>query len=633
MRPCPRQIGPLLALLSTAGLAADPPTAAPPGPLEEVQVVARRNLLGQAFTGAGSAERISAEEQVSLNRTVADWIERLPGVSLNGQGGLLQSYSLRGFSRWRVRTELDGVPIITDRRAGNSAEFVPPELLGTTTVQLGPASALYGSGALGGVVSLSTLRPDGLRMQASGQTVDRQRSLAFAAGDPERYGAALAWRRADNAEDADGNELNSGFEQLAALLRYSGEVAGREFSLSWLPSRSEDIGKSSILYPDGQVADYPEALHSVARAELRDGDRWLLQLYHHYQDWQSDVRRVGSRRNVTDYRADTVGALFYRRQSLLEGSGRWGVEWIGRRNVRIDEREFDPDGELVYAGPVLDGREDNVAAFLDQRWQLGDYDFGGGLRYDYVEQSQGGADRSDTRLDFSLHAGWSGIERLSLALELGTGFRFPTLTELYFDGTTPRGDTRGNPDLDPERNRALELAARYRGDRLTLRANAYYNWMQDYIERYQISPDLRGYRNLDRAEIYGFELDFEYRAGERWYHDLSYQWQRGEDRDGQWLDDLNPPTLRYLLRWEGRAFSFRSDLSYRWSRDDCGPSELPLADATVWNASVSRSLGSGWLLELYGNNLLDQQYLGSADAEAPYQPGLILGLRVEWNRP
>jgi iron complex outermembrane receptor protein len=156
-----------------------------------VRVVARRNLLGQALSSAVGAEQISAEEQVSLNRTVADWIERLPGVSLNGQGGLLQSYSLRGFSRWRLRTELDGVPIITDRRAGNSAEFVPPELLDSTTVQLGPASALYGSGALGGVVSLSTLGPEGPRVQASGQTGDRQRSLALAAGDPQRYAAAL----------------------------------------------------------------------------------------------------------------------------------------------------------------------------------------------------------------------------------------------------------------------------------------------------------------------------------------------------------------------------------------------------------------------------------------------------------
>ena len=42
--------------------------------------------------------------------------------------------------------------------------------------------------------------------------------------------------------------------------------------------------------------------------------------------------------------------------------------------------------------------------------------------------------------------------------EAGTGFRFPTLSELYFNGVTPRGDTLGNPRLEPETNRALQLS-------------------------------------------------------------------------------------------------------------------------------------------------------------------------------
>ena len=46
---------------------------------------------------------IGPDAQASLNRSIGDWIERLPGVSLNGQGALLQAYSVRDFSRWRLR--------------------------------------------------------------------------------------------------------------------------------------------------------------------------------------------------------------------------------------------------------------------------------------------------------------------------------------------------------------------------------------------------------------------------------------------------------------------------------------------------------------------------------------------------
>ena len=101
----------------------------------------------------------SAAEQITLPLSVGSLADALPGVSLNGQGGLFQSYSMRGFSRWRIRTEISGVPILTDRRAGNSLSFLPPELIDTIQVNMGPASSLYGSGAMGGVMNVSLLNP------------------------------------------------------------------------------------------------------------------------------------------------------------------------------------------------------------------------------------------------------------------------------------------------------------------------------------------------------------------------------------------------------------------------------------------------------------------------------------------
>ena len=69
-----------------------------------------------------------------LKRTIADQLISIPGVSLNGQGGQFQSYAIRGFSRGRIRTEIDGIPIITDRRAGNSASFISPDLINNFSI-------------------------------------------------------------------------------------------------------------------------------------------------------------------------------------------------------------------------------------------------------------------------------------------------------------------------------------------------------------------------------------------------------------------------------------------------------------------------------------------------------------------
>ena len=64
----------------------------------------------------------------------ADIVSTSPGVSLNAQGGQFQTYSLRGYSRSRVRTEIDGVAILTDRRAGNSISFLPSSFIDQTVV-------------------------------------------------------------------------------------------------------------------------------------------------------------------------------------------------------------------------------------------------------------------------------------------------------------------------------------------------------------------------------------------------------------------------------------------------------------------------------------------------------------------
>ena len=210
--------------------------------IEEVRVMGERNLLNQSLYLHGDQQSITLDQQVSLNRTVGDLIERLPGVSLNGQGGLLQSYSVRGFSRWRIRTEIVGIPIITDRRAGNSASFIPPELLSGVTVSRGPSSSLYGSNAMGGIVSLHSVQPDKIEATLEGQGNDNALAATVGLDIGDTGSGALSLRRAGSAEDADGREQNTDYEQLGMVLKSQFKVTERDVTLTWLPSHGRNIG-------------------------------------------------------------------------------------------------------------------------------------------------------------------------------------------------------------------------------------------------------------------------------------------------------------------------------------------------------------------------------------------------------
>ncbi|MFK7829282.1 MAG: TonB-dependent receptor plug domain-containing protein [Congregibacter sp.] len=600
--------------------------------LEETLVIGRRDL-STPLTGSASAETLDAASQVSLNRTVGDWIDQEPGVSLNGQGGLLQAYSIRGFSRARVRTELVGVPIITDRRAGNSASFVPPDLLGEVVVEKAASSVLYGSGAMGGVVSLAMPSVDGASLSVEARSNDEGVAMTLMGGDSESLAGGLALRRAENAKDADNQALNTSFEQIAGFLQGRADLGSLDLRYSWVPSLGRDIGKSNRAFPDDRRSSYPEEIHSVAQMELRSGGDWLLRAYHHYQDWETDVLRVDSRRNLTTYAAHTVGGLFYAPSSVLSDTGSWGLEWVGRRGVSIKDREFTADDTLLIAQSVVDADEDNLGIFADQLWTFGDLSLSGGLRFDFVSQSSLDSEDSDSQLSGSMSIDYALSSNWRIDAEVASGYRFPSVSERYFSGTTPRGDVQGNPELNPETRRNMEVDLHYTPTtaRFSASASVYYSDLDDYIERFAVSEELLGFRNLESASIHGIELDLRFDTG-AFSHRFSYQWQEGEDDAGNTLSDLNPSTLRYFLSWERDDTSAYSDFSYRQSRDEFGAGELPLESALIWNARLRQRWTHRWSGELFLTNILDEDYRSAADDLAPVQPGRVLGLRIQWRQ-
>ena len=590
----------------------------------------RRDTLAPPLS-APQSTLLSYEEQVSLNRTPADWLAVLPGVSLNGQGGLLQTYSVRGFSRTRIRTELAGVPIFTDRRAGTSVSFVPPELMREVRVDRGAASALYGSGAMGGVVSLSPQFIDGQRFVVDARNNDEQIAATLLTGDGEHIGAGLSVRRAGEAEAPSGDTLNTSYEQVAGLLELQGESDLRRWTLTWMPSIGRDIGRSNALYPERRISTTPEDDHSVTRVEVREGDRWLVRAYHHYQDWSSDVTRVGQRRNLTEYRAHTVGSLLHASTEAFGGRGSWGLEWVGRHGVEIDDEEYADDGTLLIAQTLVDGGEDTFGAFFDQAWTFGATELRGGLRGDYQRQHARGRSIEDTHGSASMRIDHTLTDAWTLGAELATGYRFPSLSERYFSGTTPRGEVIGNPSLVPEIRTSAEVSAIFNPAALplSLEAAAYHSDLDDYIERFAISPGVIGYRNLASAGVDGVEISARLRLG-AWNHRLTYQWQEGEDAQNRTLADLNPPEWRYMLNWVRGPYAISSDLVYRPERNEAGPGELPLTAATLVNFRAGWAVGATWRAELYATNVLDEDFQASADDLAPLQPGRTIGLRLSW---
>ena len=600
--------------------------------LEEVVILGARNELSQMLSGAGNAPTLTEADQVSLDRTIADWLATAPGISLNGQGGLFQSYSLRGLSRSRIRTEIDGVPILTDRAAGNAVAFMPPFQVQSMAGVLGPVSALYGSEGMGGVISIAARWFAAPKIHASFQTNDVARSLSFGTPLGVDTSLGLTLRRAADAEAANGAPLHSQYQQITMQLQHRRQWDDLTARVSALGSSGRDMGKSSRAYPEQQVFDYPRDDHNLLKFELERSQAWLWRVYHHSQDWQSRGTETDGVTAENHYLARTLGSLFYAASDLAGGKGRVGLEWIGRRGVEIRYREWDAHGSANESNIPLDGQQDNAGLFVDQQWGRGRWQLGMGFRLDHINQSANGEDRSHTAPSVSFRLNGRLSSHLSVFANAASGFRVPTLSELYYRGVTARGAIEGNAALDRERSRALEAGAVGVIDAFTVSANAYRTTIRDYIERYAVDAGRVSYQNLVEGAIEGYELKLDYRPSDEWRHSLSYQHQTGRDtQSGNPLADLNPPGWRYLGVLQNAAFVTTVDVMRRPTRSHFGPGEASLDAATVVNFSITWDVGDQWQWRLACLNCNDADFFGTADDLAPLQPGRTFSLGITWS--
>ena len=450
--------------------------------------------------------------EASISRTIADQLLTIPGMSLNGQGGQFQSYAIRGISRNRIRTDIDGVPILTDRAAGNAIGFLPTDLITSASVLKGPNSAVYGSQALGGVVSLSTEMTGATQMRIRGMLTNPGLSVT-GTYNTKNLGVALAAQYENNTHAPSGDELNTGFQRMASVLRYQKRWSNLHATTSWINSIGTDIQKSNRDYPSKSVSDYPSEWHSIAQIHLQSNTDWSLRLFHHYQDWTSRVIPLAQDARNTHYQSHTLGAQFLRNDTIGRVNHSSGVDWVTRQGVDIiDENALPQSLSKGYALPIIDGKEHNFAAYSNSRWGWYDNELNFTLRYDTIEQKVAAdASKRDQQWSGSFPMKRALNDRLLWFAELANGFRYPTLSERFFTGNTARGVVIGVPELAVETSVGTQLGFRWAPESdFSLNATQFSYRLDDYIQRYNMTSKMLSYRNVQEAKLHGFEIDMEW---------------------------------------------------------------------------------------------------------------------------
>lgn len=526
-----------------------------------------------AFDIAESVSVIDAETiEQSQASTVGELLEGLANIEISGgPRSVGQNISIRGLGEDRLLLLVDGARQ-SYSRTHDARLFIEPDLLKQAEVLRGPASALWGSGALGGVVSFTT--KDAADMLASGQTSGmliksgyqgvNQGWLTSGAsyglvGDSLDYLINLSYRQGDDVDLGDGSRLDhSAFESLAGL----GKV-------TWTPDSFNTLSASlNLLNDERDVPSNPQDNVSGTNPLVdRDTQQTNFTLNYRYENPNHKLLQpsVLIYRNHTevdesrtpDPREDeteltTTGIDLRNVMQLGSDSIAPQVITIGI-DYTHDQTESQRDGVPRPGFP--EGESDIFGIYLQDEITMGALSLTPGLRWDHYENESSGNvadDQSESELSTKFGISWQINDWLSLHGAYGEAFRAPSLSELFVTGTH---FTCGpgcanlfvpNPNLKPEQASNKEAGFRLRKDGLFMaadkarfRATYFHNNVDDFIDlnvNFTFAPvvgnpgagGVTSSSNVDKARLYGYEFELSYDQP-RWYGGLTYAQTRGKD--------------------------------------------------------------------------------------------------------
>lgn len=659
-------IGPfflLLALIS-GGLPAVPPATAQQLPepdsveyeMEDMVVTAHRVPVRRDRVAHGTTVLTAGELEARGIHLLSEALEEVPGmhVARNGSFGAAASLFIRGGESDYTRVLVDGVPL---NRPGGSfdAAHLTASNVERVEVVRGPASVLYGSDAMTGVVQIFTgdgKGPPRGEAGVSGGTYGTLRLDASVSGGGEAadYSFSLSRYATDGLF-----RLNNEYDNTAASGRVdvapgAGLTAGLTLRYSdnayHYPTNAagEAVDENAVSRNESMVAGLDLGYELTSDLEAR------VQVQTHQLDSSTDDRSDGP--------ADTLGAFAFESQQDVD---RWGTD------VRL---EYRPVGGTVLSlgGAVEDQSRDSFnrseSAFGTSRGSL---DRSRGARALYAEAvtevgplSLSAGARVDDNEQFGTHdtyragAVWELPTGTRLRGSFGTGFKEPTFLENYSTGFVT-----GNPDLDPERSRSWEAGAEQPllDGRLTVSATWFDQRFEDLIQ-YTFQPPEPGgpnFHNVAAARSDGLEASVTARPAERLAVDASYTWtdtevldsgfDEGEEASfavGQPL--LRRPEHRASARARLRAGDGRFTAGVSWvgERIDRDFSRTPAPRVTL-DPYATVDVSAEWTLfgdsgsrpdvtpTLRVRNLLDASFHEVANFPAPGRTifvGVRTGLRL-----
>lgn len=578
--------------------------------------------------------------------SIGEVLDKEPGVAKRSFGPGSARPVVRGFDGDRVLITQDGAS--TGSLASQSADHAEPiDVLSLERVEVvkGPATLLYGSSAVGGVVNAVTghdYAHDGWRgyFTGTGGTANAQGAasggLEYGTGKWMFWGNGTAQRTGDYETPL--GRVEQSFTRSTSATLGTGRYEDKNFvSFQYNYDRRRYGIPFANFFESGGEETGSDVSISTRRHDFKFSGG--------FRDLDKPVSGFRMTVDYSDYghkelEGEEVGTQFTNKMLMYRGlfdqrktgrfSGSFGFSGFHRDYITV--------GAEALAPPTV---QNNFAAF---GLQVVDFErvklqFGGRVEHNSYDPEEALA-RSFT--------GFSGAAGIRVGLwregafvaNYTHSYRAPALEELYNNGPHVGNLTFeiGNPQLTRERNDGVDFSLRHQSKRVNAEANLYYYNIKDFVF---LAPTGEIEENLIEAvysqadsRFVGTELRFDVAAHENLWLNFGFDAVDAQLKEtGTPLPRIPPMRGRFGVDWRYKGLSLRPEAVFVKDQDQLFPTETRTAGYTLFDLVASYTLARPHYAHVFavnGFNLGDRLYRNHLSFIKDLAPEIGRGVRFTY---
>jgi iron complex outermembrane receptor protein len=579
--------------------------------------------------------------------TLADGITNIAGVESVTTGLGIGKPVIRGLSSNRVLVYTQGIRLENQQYGEEHGLGINSAGIESVEVIKGPASLLYGSDALGGVLYLNPERfaamntatgdisanyysnTNGYNTNAGYKTSVNNFKLLFRGSITEHSDYNTNSYRVTNSRFSE-KDFKAGIGYQKANFKTEFRYNMNQSKIGLPEEIAEQSKNRTPLLPFQNITNHIFSSKSTLFFNNSSLDVSLGFIYNNrkeFEDHHHDEEEEEHDNEEHDDEDEVLEAALHMKLQTANYDIKYNLPVLGKFETIIGIQGMHQTNSN-YGEEVLipDATTNDIGVFATSHIHFDNTDIQLGARFDNRSvEVLNNLDRTFNSFNGAIGFKTDIIANVTARINIASGFRAPNLSELYSDGTH-EGTNRyeiGSSDLKNEQNVQADLAIEFKNEHIEFFANGFYNMINDYI---YLSPNgnvidsdpVYVYLQED-AKLYGGELGFHLHPHPLdWLHlESSFQAVTGKLDDDSFLPLIpannitNTVRIEFEKSWIKQGYAFVK-LQSTFEQNNVSDFEASNGSFNLLSAGVGGTLNlfnKELLITVSGNNLTNEEYI------------------------